>query len=94
MVNRVGDFGLILGMAAIYFTVGSLEFDNVFAAANALAEGQLEFLGLTLPALTTICLLLFMGAMGKSAQFLRTHGCLMQWKARHLYLRSFTRLPW
>ena len=70
VVNRVGDFGLILGMAAIYFTVGSLEFDNVFAAANALAEGQLEFLGLTLPALTTICLLLFMGAMGKSAQFL------------------------
>ena len=70
VVNRVGDFGLILGMAAIYFTVGSLEFDNVFAAADALAEGQLEFLGLTLPALTTICLLLFMGAMGKSAQFL------------------------
>ncbi|MEC7594882.1 MAG: NADH-quinone oxidoreductase subunit L, partial [Pseudomonadota bacterium] len=70
VVNRVGDFGLILGMAAIYFTVGSLEFDSVFAAANALAEGQLEFLGLTLPALTTICLLLFMGAMGKSAQFL------------------------
>ena len=70
VVNRVGDFGLILGMAAIYFTVGSLEFDSVFAAANALAAGQLEFLGLTLPALTTICLLLFMGAMGKSAQFL------------------------
>ena len=42
VVNRVGDFGLILGMAAIYFTVGSLEFDNVFAAANALAEGQLN----------------------------------------------------
>ena len=69
VVNRVGDFGLILGMSAIYFTVGSLEFDTVFAAAGALAKGQLEFLGFTLPTLTTICLLLFMGAMGKSAQF-------------------------
>jgi NADH-quinone oxidoreductase subunit L len=70
VVNRVGDFGLILGMAAIYFTVGSLQFDEVFAAADALAQGQFDFLGLTLPTLTTICLLLFMGAMGKSAQFM------------------------
>ena len=70
VVNRVGDFGLILGMSAIYFSVGSLQFDEVFAAAGALAEGQFDFLGMTLPTLTTICLLLFMGAMGKSAQFL------------------------
>ncbi|MCH1568318.1 MAG: NADH-quinone oxidoreductase subunit L, partial [Alphaproteobacteria bacterium] len=70
VVNRVGDFGLILGMAAIYFSVGSLQFDDVFASANALAEGQFDFLGMTVPMLTTICLLLFMGAMGKSAQFL------------------------
>ena len=70
VVNRVGDFGLILGMAAIYFTVGSLQFDEVFAAAGALSEGKFDFLGLTLPTLTTICLLLFMGAMGKSAQFM------------------------
>ncbi len=70
VVNRVGDFGLILGMSAIYFSVGSLQFDEVFAAAGALAGGQFDFLGMTLPTLTTICLLLFMGAMGKSAQFL------------------------
>ena len=70
VVNRVGDFGLILGMSAIYFSVGSLQFDEVFAAAGALATGQFDFLGATLPTLTTICLLLFMGAMGKSAQFL------------------------
>ena len=70
VVNRVGDFGLILGMAAIYFSVGSLQFDDVFASANALAEGKFDFLGMTVPMLTTICLLLFMGAMGKSAQFL------------------------
>lgn len=70
VVNRVGDFGLILGMSAIYYSVGSLQFDEVFAAAGALANGKFDFLGMTLPALTTICLLLFMGAMGKSAQFL------------------------
>ena len=70
VVNRVGDFGLILGMAAIYFSVGSLQFDAVFASAEALAGGQFDFLGMTVPMLTTICLLLFMGAMGKSAQFL------------------------
>ena len=70
VVNRVGDFGLILGMSAIYFSVGSLQFDEVFAAAGALATGQFDFLGATLPTLTTIYLLLFMGAMGKSAQFL------------------------
>ncbi len=69
VVNRVGDFGLILGMAAIYFTVGSLDFDIVFASAFALAQGQFEFLSMTVPSLTAICLLLFMGAMGKSAQF-------------------------
>lgn len=70
VVNRVGDFGLILGMSAIYYSVGSLQFDEVFAAAGALANGKFDFLGMTLPALTTICLLLFMGAMVKSAQFL------------------------
>ena len=70
VVNRVGDFGLILGMATIYFSVGSLQFDPVFASAEALAGGQFDFLGMTVPMLTTICLLLFMGAMGKSAQFL------------------------
>jgi NADH-quinone oxidoreductase subunit L len=70
VVNRVGDFGLIIGMAVIYFIVGSLQFDEVFASANALAESQFDFLGWTVPTLTTICLLLFMGAMGKSAQFM------------------------
>ena len=70
IVNRVGDFGLILGIAVIYFATGSLSFDKVFATASVLAQGKIEFLGFTLPLLTTICLLLFMGAMGKSAQFL------------------------
>jgi NADH-quinone oxidoreductase subunit L len=70
VVNRIGDFGLILGMATIFFAVGSLNFDDVFAAAPVLAEGSFDFLGYTVPLLDTICLLLFMGAMGKSAQFI------------------------
>ena len=70
LLSIAGDFGLILGMAAIYFSVGSLQFDAVFASAEALAGGQFDFLGTTVSMLTTICLLLFMGAMGKSAQFL------------------------
>lgn len=70
VVNRVGDFGLILGMAAIYLAMGSLTFDTVFAGAEAMAQGRFNFLGYSVPLLDTICLLLFMGAMGKSAQFL------------------------
>ena len=70
VVNRVGDFGLILGIAAIYFSTGSLQFDEVFAAAPILEISEFSFLGCTVSTLTVICLLLFMGAMGKSAQFL------------------------
>ncbi|MDD9798399.1 MAG: NADH-quinone oxidoreductase subunit L [Alphaproteobacteria bacterium] len=70
IVNRVGDFGFMIGLAALYFAVGSIHFDDVFAAAPVLAKGEFMFLGQTVPLLTTICLLLFMGAMGKSAQFL------------------------
>ncbi len=70
IVNRVGDFGLILGLGALYLSVGSIHFDDVFASAPVLAKGRFEFVGFNVPVLTTICLLLFMGAMGKSAQFL------------------------
>lgn len=70
VVNRVGDFGLILGLSAIYLTVGSVEYDTIFAAIPGLADDSFMFLGAEFPIVTTICLLLFMGAMGKSAQFL------------------------
>ncbi len=70
VVNRVGDFGLILGLAAIFFTFDSLEFDAVFAAVPEIAGQTFAFAGMQLDIITTICLLLFMGAMGKSAQFL------------------------
>ena len=70
VVNRVGDFGLILGLAAIFFTFDSLEFDAVFAAVPEIAGQTFAFASMQLDVITTICLLLFMGAMGKSAQFL------------------------
>jgi NADH-quinone oxidoreductase subunit L len=70
VVNRVGDFGLILGIATIFMFVGSVEFDTVFKAIPGLANKSFLFLGHEVPVVTTICLLLFMGAMGKSAQFM------------------------
>ncbi|MGB3810914.1 MAG: NADH-quinone oxidoreductase subunit L [Parvibaculum sp.] len=70
VVNRVGDFGLILGIATIFMMVGSVEFDTVFKAIPHLATKTFSFLGHDVPVVTTICLLLFMGAMGKSAQFM------------------------
>ncbi len=70
VVNRVGDFGLILGISAIFLTVGSVDYDTVFKAIPSLADKNFLFLGQEVPIVTTISLLLFMGAMGKSAQFL------------------------
>ncbi|WP_158045686.1 NADH-quinone oxidoreductase subunit L [Skermanella pratensis] len=68
IVNRVGDFGFALGIMAIFFLFGSVHFDTVFAAAPQMAGHSINFLGFDLDALTVACLLLFMGAMGKSAQ--------------------------
>jgi len=68
IVNRVGDFGFALGIFSIFVIFGSIEFDTVFAAAPSLADATFNFLGYEVPALTTACLLLFIGAMGKSAQ--------------------------
>jgi NADH-quinone oxidoreductase subunit L len=81
IVNRVGDFGFILGISAIFVMFGSINFETIFASAqsylpadpNAAPEVVLNLFGLQLDrshALTGACLLLFMGAMGKSAQFL------------------------
>jgi len=68
VVNRVGDFGFALGIFAVFYLFGSLQFDTVFAAAPEVSKGTLNFLGHDYPALTVTCLLLFVGAMGKSAQ--------------------------
>ncbi|MBB4199170.1 NADH-quinone oxidoreductase subunit L [Rhodoblastus sphagnicola] len=70
VVNRVGDFGFSLGMFLIFLLTGSISFDTIFAAAPGLADKSIHAFGLDWNAMTLTCLLLFMGAMGKSAQFL------------------------
>jgi NADH-quinone oxidoreductase subunit L len=70
IVNRVGDFGFSLGIFAAFVMTGSVAFDTVFAQAPSLTGKAIHFLSWDFDALTVICLLLFMGAMGKSAQFL------------------------
>ena len=70
VVNRVGDFGFALGIFAVFLLTGSIDFDTIFAQAPALAGKSFHYLGFNADALTVVCLLLFMGAMGKSAQFL------------------------
>ncbi len=73
IVNRVGDFGFALGIFALFYLTDSIRFDDVFAAAPALAETQIRFLWTDWNAANLIAVLLFIGAMGKSAQlFLHT----------------------
>ena len=68
LVNRVGDFGFMLGIFSCFAIFGSVEYGVMFKAAPDVANKTFVFLGQTWPALTTACLLLFIGAMGKSAQ--------------------------
>ena len=70
VVNRVGDFGFALGVFATFTLFNSVQYDTIFASAPDQVGKTMEFLGMQVDALTLICLLLFMGAMGKSAQFL------------------------
>lgn len=73
VVNRVGDFGFALGIFGLFYLTGSIGFDDVFAAAPKLAETNLHFLWTEWNAANLIGVLLFIGAMGKSAQlFLHT----------------------
>jgi len=70
VVTRVGDFGFALGIFAIFMLVGSIDYETIFAGAPGLTGKTIDFFGWHADALTLTCLLLFMGAMGKSAQFL------------------------
>ncbi len=70
VVNRVGDFGFALGIFAIFMLIGSTDLETIFAGAPGLTGKTIDFFGWHADALTLTCLLLFMGAMGKSAQFL------------------------
>jgi NADH-quinone oxidoreductase subunit L len=69
LVNRVGDFGFLLGIAAVLFTFGSLDYAEVFGQANSVADQTIRIPGgIEWNMLTFICVCLFIGAMGKSAQ--------------------------
>jgi NADH-quinone oxidoreductase subunit L len=69
LVNRVGDIGFLLGIALIFVYCGSLDYTLVFSRAPELTGDTVEMAYVGWPLLTTICILLFIGAMGKSAQF-------------------------
>jgi len=70
LVNRVGDFGFLLGIALVLMYFGTLDYAAVFSAAPRLADNTVEIIpGATWSLMTLICILLFIGAMGKSAQF-------------------------
>ncbi len=68
VVNRVGDFGFALGIFGIFALTGSVQFEAIFEAAPTLVGVEMGFLGQSLPALEVVGILLFIGAMGKSAQ--------------------------
>ena len=70
IVNRIGDFGLAIGIFLIFFFFGSINFEEVFQATPKFVETKLLFFGFEFSLITLICLFLFIGAMGKSAQFL------------------------
>ena len=70
LVNRVGDFGFLLGIALVLMYFGTLDYASVFANARSLSANTIEIIpGATWSLMTVICILLFIGAMGKSAQF-------------------------
>jgi NADH-ubiquinone oxidoreductase chain 5 len=68
VVNRIGDFGLALGIFAIFYLFKSVEYSSVFALTPLYLNSTLTFLNIEINALTLICFLLFIGAIGKSAQ--------------------------
>ena len=68
VVNRVGDFGFVLGILAIFALTGSVSFDAIFESVSSYQPATISILGLQLPALEVVSVLLFIGAMGKSAQ--------------------------
>ena len=70
IVNRIGDFGLAIAIFLIFFFFGTINFEEVFQSISQYAEKKINFFGFESNLITLICIFLFIGAMGKSAQFL------------------------
>jgi NADH-quinone oxidoreductase subunit L len=68
VVNRVGDLGFMMGIFGVYLVFGTIDIPTILAAAPSMAGSTIGFLGMRLDTMTVLCLLLFIGAMGKSAQ--------------------------
>ena len=69
LVNRIGDFGFAIGILLIFLFFGTINYNEVFQSVPSFASKQINFLGADINLITIICLFLFLGAMGKSAQF-------------------------
>jgi NADH-quinone oxidoreductase subunit L len=69
ILNRIGDFGLLLGVVMIYYFFGSTEYSIVFALSHYMNSMMFNFLNFHVSVISFIAILLFLGAMGKSAQF-------------------------
>jgi len=69
IVNRVGDFGFAIGIFLIFFFFGTLNYNEVFQLIPEFSNKEINFLGFNANLITLICIFLFVGAMGKSAQF-------------------------
>jgi len=70
LVNRVGDFGFAIGIFLIFYLFGTVNYEEVFSRIPELVGKEISFIGISIKAIDLICILLFIGAMGKSAQFL------------------------
>ena len=70
LVNRIGDFGFALGIFLIFYLFGTVNYNEVFSQIPQSVNKEISFIGITVKAIDLICILLFLGAMGKSAQFL------------------------
>ncbi len=70
IVNRIGDFGLAIGIFLIFFYFGTINFNEVFQSVSQFSEKKFLFFNFEVNLITLICLFLFIGAMGKSAQFM------------------------
>ena len=68
IVNRIGDFGLSLGIFTIFFVFGAVDYSTVFSTVNNFIANRLVFFQLEFDVLAVICFFLFIGAVGKSAQ--------------------------
>ena len=87
IVNRVGDFGFALGIFLIFYLFGTVNYNEVFQQIPQNLNNELTFLGFYINSIDLICILLFIGAMGKSAQIFYILGSLMLWKVQLLFQR-------